>query len=154
VAEAGYKRVCPACKAEHFPRTDPAVIMLATHGDHCLLATNKNWQADFFSALAGFVESGESIEEAVRRELFEEAGVRAGAVTYYASQPWPFPSQMMIGCFAECDSRALMLDLNELADAHWYSRNEARDLIEGRIQGRRGPLPFAIAYHLINAWAG
>ena len=154
VAEAGYKRVCPVCATEHFPRTDPAVIMLATNGDHCLLATNKNWPPDFFSALAGFVEPGESIEEAVRRELFEEAGVRAAAVTYYASQPWPFPSQMMIGCFAECDSRALMLDLNELADAHWYSRDEARDLIEGRIAGRRGPLPFAIAYHLIKAWAG
>jgi len=154
VADAGYKRVCPACGTEHFPRTDPVVIMLATHGDACLLGNGAKWPPEFYSALAGFAEPGETIEEAVRRELFEEAGVRAGAVRYHGSQPWPFPSQLMIGCFAECDSRAVMIDLAELADARWFSREEARDLISGKLEGLRGPLPFAIAYHLIKAWAG
>lgn len=151
-ADAGYKRVCPSCQSEHFPRVDPAVIMLATEGDACLLGCNKKWSVEFFSALAGFVEPGESIEEAVRRELFEEAGVRAGAVRYVASQPWPFPSQLMIGCFAECESRTLTLDANELAQAEWLTRQEARALLAGGIKGRRGPLPFAIAHHLIREW--
>ncbi|MDE2133134.1 MAG: NAD(+) diphosphatase [Alphaproteobacteria bacterium] len=151
-AEAGYKRVCPSCQSEHFPRVDPAVIMLATHGDACLLGRNRKW-VDFFSALAGFVEPGESIEETVRRELFEEANVRAGAVTYYASQPWPFPSQLMIGCFAQCESRELKLDPNELADAEWFTREKARALLAGGIEGRRGPMSFAIAHHLIREWA-
>ncbi len=152
-ADAGYKRVCTACGTEHFPRTDPAVIMLATQGDACLLGRNKTWPPDFFSALAGFLEPGESIEEAVRRELFEEAGVRAGAVTYYASQPWPFPSQLMIGCFAECDGRALNLDPNEIAEAEWFTRERACALLAGDIPGRRGPFAVAIAHHLIRAWA-
>ncbi|MBU6298314.1 MAG: NAD(+) diphosphatase [Alphaproteobacteria bacterium] len=151
--DAGYKRVCAACGTEHFPRTDPAVIMLATEGDACLLGRNKNWPPDFYSALAGFLEPGESIEEAVRRELFEEAGVRAGKIAYYASQPWPFPSQLMIGCFAECDSRALTLDPNEIADAQWFTREQARALLAGEIPGRRGPFAVAIAHHLIRAWA-
>ena len=150
--DAGNKRVCPSCRSEHFPRTDPVVIMLATHGDACLLGRNKNWAADSFSALAGFMEPGESIEEAVRRELNEEAGVVAGAVTYVASQPWPFPSQLMIGCFAECDSRALKLDDSELAEARWFTREEARALLAGELKGIRKPLPFAIASHLIRAW--
>jgi NAD+ diphosphatase len=153
VGDAGYKRVCPACSTEHFPRTDPVVIMLATNADACLLGRNKNWPVEFYSALAGFAEPGETIEEAVRRELFEEAGVRAGAVTYHGSQPWPFPSQLMIGCFAACDSREVMIDLNELADARWFTRDEARALVAGGLPGLRGPMPFAIAYHLINAWA-
>ena len=152
--DAGNKRVCTGCKTEHFPRTDPVVIMLATEGDACLLGRNKNWAADSFSALAGFMEPGESIEEAVRRELFEEAGVRAGAVNYYASQHWPFPSQLMIGCFAECESRDLTLDASEIAEARWFTREEARALLAGELKGIRKPLPFAIASHLIRAWAG
>jgi NAD+ diphosphatase len=154
IGDAGYKRVCPSCGTEHFPRTDPVVIMLATEGEACLLGRNKNWPVEFYSALAGFAEPGETIEEAVRRELFEEAGVRAGAVSYYGSQPWPFPSQLMIGCFAECASREVMIDLNELADARWFTREEARNLLAGTLPGLRGPLPFAIAYHLIKTWAG
>jgi NAD+ diphosphatase len=152
VGDAGYKRVCPACNTEHFPRTDPVVIMLAIVGDACLLGRNKNWPVEFYSALAGFAEPGETIEEAVRRELFEEAGVRAGDVRYYRSQPWPFPSQLMIGCFAQCESRDLNLDGNELADARWFTREEARALLAGKAPGLRGPFPVAIAHHLIRKW--
>ena len=153
VGDAGYKRVCPACSTEHFPRTDPVVIMLATHGDRCLLGRGAKWPPDSYSALAGFIEPGETVEEAVRRELYEEAGVRADAVSYYASQPWPFPMSLMIGCFAACDGRELKIDENELADARWFTRDEARALIAGELKGLRKPLPFAIAGHLIKAWA-
>ena len=152
--DAGYKRVCGRCGAEHFPRTDPAVIMLATHGDECLLARNVNWPPEFYSALAGFVEPGETFEEAAARELYEEAGVVATKVTYYACQPWPFPSSIMIGCFAECASKDLKLAPGEIGDAVWLTREEARALIEGRTEGRRGPFRPAIAYHLIKAWVG
>jgi len=152
--DGGNKRVCSACQTEHFPRTDPVVIMLATEGEACLLGRNKNWPPDSFSAPAGFMEPGETIEEAVRRELLEETGVRAGAVGYVASQPWPFPSQLMIGCFAECASRELKLDGSELAEARWFDRAEARALLAGNATGLRRPLPFAIASHLIRAWVG
>jgi NAD+ diphosphatase len=151
-ADAGTKRVCPLCGAEHFPRTDPAVIMLATYGDKCLLARNVNWTPDFYSCLAGFMEPGESVEEAVRRELYEEAGVVAGAVRYFASQPWPFPAALMIGCYAEAESTALTLAPIEIADAVWYTRDEARALLEGQIEARRGPMKTAIAWHLIDGW--
>ena len=153
IADAGYRRHCPRCEADHFPRTDPAVIMLATHGDECLLARNVKWAPEFYSTLAGFVEPGESLEEAVRRETFEEAGLVVGKVTYFASQPWPFPASLMIGCYAECESKALMIDLNEIAEAVWFTKERALDLIEGRIDGRRGPMSVAIAYHLIKEWA-
>jgi NAD+ diphosphatase len=152
--DAGYKRVCPSCNSEHFPRTDPVVIMLATHGDQCLLGRGAKWPPDSYSALAGFIEPGETVEEAVRRELYEEAGVVAGAVTYYASQPWPFPMSLMIGCFAECNGSDLTIDTNELADARWFSRDEAQTLLAGEMTGLRKPLPFAIAGHLIRTWAG
>jgi NAD+ diphosphatase len=151
--DAGHKRVCTGCGTEHFPRTDPAVIMLATYGEECLLARNVNWSADFYSALAGFVEPGESIEEAVRRELFEEAGVVAGAVRYYASQPWPFPASLMIGCYAECESKELTLDPAEIADALWFDKKTALALLNGEIEGRRGPMKVAIAHYLIKEWA-
>jgi NAD+ diphosphatase len=152
VADAGTKRVCPLCGSEHFPRTDPAVIMLATYGERCLVARNVNWTPDFYSCLAGFMEPGESIEEAVRRELHEEAGLVTGAVRYFASQPWPFPAALMMGCYAEAESDVLKLDPTEIADAVWYTRDEARALLEGQIEGRRGPMKAAIAWHLIDGW--
>jgi NAD+ diphosphatase len=152
VADAGTKRVCPLCGTEHFPRTDPAVIMLATYGERCLLARNVNWTPDFYSCLAGFMEPGESIEEAVRRELQEESGIAVGNVRYCASQPWPFPAALMMGCYAEAESDALTLDPTEIADAVWMTREEARALLEGQIEGRRGPIKSAIAWHLIDGW--
>ena len=153
IADAGWRRHCPRCEADHFPRTDPAVIMLAICGEECLLARNVKWTDAFFSTLAGFVEPGESIEEAVRRESFEEAGLVVGRVDYFASQPWPFPASLMIGCYAECESKALKLDQTEIIDAQWFSKARALDLIEGRIEGMRGPMSVAIAHHLIRNWA-
>jgi len=153
VGDAGWKRVCLSCAAEHFPRTDPAVIMLAIHGEECLLARNAKWSGDFYSCLAGFVEPGESIEEAVRRESFEEAGVRVSKVTYFASQPWPFPTSIMIGCFAECPSKALQLDPGEIADALWFAKKTALKLLNGELEGKRGPMKAAVAHHLIRTWA-
>jgi NAD+ diphosphatase len=153
-AEAGYKRVCPACDAEHFPRTDPVVIMLATHGDACLVGRGKQFPRGMYSALAGFIEPGETIEEAVRRELHEEAGIVVDSVTYHATQPWPFPSSLMIGCFAEARSRDIKVDENELAEAIWLERSVARALINGeRVEGLWVPPPIAIAHHLIKAFA-
>jgi len=154
LADAGYKRVCGSCNAEHFPRTDPVVIMLATHGDSCLVGRGKQFPPGMFSALAGFIEPGETIEEAVRRELFEEAGVRTGAVAYYATQPWPFPSSLMIGCFADATSPEIAVDGNELAEAFWLERGKARALIGGeRVDGLWVPPSIAIAHHLIKTWA-
>jgi NAD+ diphosphatase len=154
MADAGYKRVCDGCNAEHFPRTDPVVIMLATHGDACLLGRGKQFPKGFYSALAGFVEPGETIEEAVRRELHEEASVKTARVTYFATQPWPFPSSLMIGCFAEAESRHIVVDENELADALWAERATVRAVLGGdRERGFWLPPSIAIAHHLIRTWA-
>jgi NAD+ diphosphatase len=154
VADAGYRRICPACNAEHFPRTDPVVIMLATQGDACLVGRGKQFPPGFFSALAGFVEPGETIEEAVAREIFEEAGVRVKNVIYFATQPWPFPSSLMIGCFAEAESRELNIDHDELADAFWIERPKILALLNGEQSGElRIPPPIAIAHHLLKHWA-
>jgi NAD+ diphosphatase len=152
--DAGYRRLCGKCKAEHFPRVDPVVIMLATHGEACLVGRGKQFPHGMFSALAGFVEPGETIEEAVRRELMEEASVKVAEVTYYAAQPWPFPSSLMIGCFARAESRDVKVDDNELAEVRWIERRVARELMEGKqVDGLRVPPPIAIAHHLIKAWA-
>ncbi len=152
--DAGYRRLCGQCNSEHFPRVDPVVIMLATHGDACLVGRGKQFPSGMFSALAGFVEPGETIEEAVQRELMEEAGVKVSDIKYHATQPWPFPSSLMIGCFAKAQSRDTRVDENELAEVRWIERSVARDLIEGKpVAGVKLPPPIAIAHHLIRAWA-
>ena len=153
MADGGYKRICPNCSTEHFPRTDPVVIMLATHGNACLVGRGKQFPPGFFSALAGFIEPGETIEEAVARETFEETGVRVKNVTYFATQPWPFPSSLMIGCFAEAESRELKIDHNELADAFWLEKHKVRAMLAGdSIDGLRIPPAVAIAHHLFHRW--
>ena len=154
VVVAGWRRDCPHCKAIHFPRTDPVVIMLAVDGDACLLGRQPRFPKGMYSALAGFVEPGETIEAAVRREIHEEAAVTCGAVQYFASQPWPFPASLMIGCFAEAASRGLKVDKVELEDARWFSRDETIALVERRHpDGLTAPIPMAIAHHLLKQWA-
>ena len=152
--DAGYRRHCEACGADHFPRTDPVVIMLATDGEECLVGRGKQFPKGMFSALSGFVEPGETIEEAVRREILEEAGVEVGAVRYHATQPWPFPSSLMIGCFAQALSREITLHDDELAEAFWLEKKKVRAMLSGeRVEGLFIPPPFAIAHHLLKAWA-
>ncbi len=153
--DAGYRRECLSCSTSHFPRTDPAVIMLVTNGERCLLARNKRFAtAHNHSALAGFVEPGESIEESVRREVFEEVGIKIGNVRYFASQPWPFPSSMMIGCFAEAKTEEINVDGVEIVSARWFDRKTILSMLAGNeIDGVRLPRPIAIAYHLIKSWA-
>jgi len=157
VADAGWKRVCPSCAIEHFPRTDPVVIMLATqaHGgsERCLLGRQAVWPAGMFSTLAGFMEPGESIEEACARELFEEAGLEALAVRYHSSQPWPYPSNLMIGLIAEVAAGEGRPDQTELEAVRWFTKLEALALLRGEIEGLFAPPPFAIAHQLIKAWA-
>ena len=122
--EAGWRRDCASCVTQHFPRTDPVAIMLAIDGERCLLGRSHRFQAGAWSCLAGFIEPGETIEDAVRRELHEEAGIVCGRVDYFASQPWPFPSSLMIGCHAQALSREITIDRTELADARWFEREE------------------------------
>ncbi|MES2442056.1 MAG: NAD(+) diphosphatase [Pseudomonadota bacterium] len=150
---AGWGRKCPSCAAEHFPRTDPVVIMLAEHGDRVLLGRQKAWPPGRYSALAGFVEPGESIEEAVARETLEEAGVRVSRVRYVASQPWPFPSSLMIACIGEAEDDALTLDSDELEDAIWVPRAEVQAVLRGEAGPFLPPPPYAIAFTLLTAWA-
>ena len=154
VTSAGWKRECAACKAQHFPRTDPVVIMLATRGDHCLLGRQARFAPGMYSALAGFLEPGETLEEAVRREIMEEAGVRIGRITYMASQPWPFPATLMIGCLAEALSEEVIVDHAELEDARWFTRAEVQEMLGGgHGNGLGAPQPIAIARSLMRAWA-
>jgi NAD+ diphosphatase len=148
----GAHRRCAECATEHFPRTDPVAIAPVVHGDRCLLGRGPGWPDTMYSALAGFIEIGETLEEAVRREVFEEVGVTVGAVRYVKSQPWPFPSSLMIGCLAEAESSELTVDHNELADARWFSLDEVRDALAGKPGPLFVPPPFAIAHHLIRAW--
>lgn len=149
----GYKRVCPACGAEHFPRTDPVAIMLAVTPTHCLMGRSPHFAPGMYSCLAGFIEPGETIERAVRREILEESGIRIGRVVYHASQPWPFPYSLMIGCFGEALSHEIDRDRAELEDCRWFTRAEVREIIAGRGNGVVVPPAGAIASHLIRAWA-
>ena len=151
--EGGWKRECPSCKAEHFPRTDPVVIMLVTSGEKCLLGRQKQFLPGMYSCLAGFVEAAETIEDAVRREIFEESGIHCTDVSYYMTQPWPYPSSLMIGCTARALNEEIVVDRTELEDARWFNRDEARLMLTRKHpDGLAGPHPFAIAHHLVGRW--
>lgn len=151
---AGMKRTCTACGAQHFPRTDPVVIMLVTRGETCLLARQARFAPGMYSCIAGFVEPGETFEDAVRRETWEEAGLRTGAVRYLCSQPWPFPSSLMIGCLAEALNDDIVLDGTELEAGRWFSRQEALQMLEGTHPDNLFcPPHMAIANTLLKAWA-
>ncbi len=168
--DGGNVRRCEdeSCAAQHFPRTDPVVIMLVTHGELALLGRQRWFPEGFHSALAGFLEPGETVEEAVRREVMEEAGVAVGAVRYHSSQPWPYPSSLMIGCLAEARSEEITVDPIELEAAGWFDRPALRAAVEaasvpgidplGRNASPTGPeklrvpAPMAIAHQLIRAW--
>lgn len=152
MTKSGYERRCDACGAAHFPRTDPVVIMLAFHGDAALVGRSHKMPPGFYSALAGFMEPGESIEEAVARELKEETGVDTTSVRYVASQPWPWPSSIMIGCTATVAGRALTLDRTEIAEARWITKAEARTVMAGRDPDIAFPPPIAIAHDLLRHW--
>jgi NAD+ diphosphatase len=153
MAEGGWKRVCPSCKTEHFPRTDPVVIMLVEKGDKCLLGRQKQFAPGMYSCLAGFVEAAETIEDAVKREIFEESGIRCTDVTYYMTQPWPYPSSLMIGCSARALTDDIVIDKMELEDARWFDRDEAMLMWKREHpDGLAGPHPFAIAHHLLGRW--
>lgn len=153
VGEGGWRRDCPNCGAQHFPRTDPVVIMLVVSGDDCLLGRSPRFVPGMWSALAGFVEPGETFEAAVRREVKEEAGIATGRVRYLTSQPWPFPMSVMIGMEAQALSRDIVIDAVELEGARWFSRQEARTLLtRTHPDGLTAPQPMAIAHHLIRAF--
>jgi NAD+ diphosphatase len=153
VAQAGWRRDCPSCGAEHFPRTDPVVIMLAIAEERCILGRSRRFAPTMWSCLAGFCEPGESIEEAVRREVLEESGIACGRVKYFASQPWPFPSSIMIGCVAQALSETLVIDREELEDARWFMREELALMLKRQHpQGLTTPPPVAIAHHIIRSF--
>ena len=151
--QAGMRRECASCGTQHFPRTDPVVIMLAVDGERCLLGRQTRFAASVYSCLAGFMEPGETIEAAVRREIWEEAGVRTGRVAYHASQPWPFPASLMIGCFAEALSTKIDPRDSELEDVRWFDRADIAPMLDGRHPTYRAPPPVAIAHHLLRAYA-
>lgn len=149
---AGWQRTCPACGTHHFPRTDPVVIMVIARGDKLLLGRGPTWPERMYSLLAGFVEPGETIEAAVRRETFEESGIGVGAVRYVASQPWPFPMSLMFGCHGEALDDTLSIDRAELVDALWVDRGDVRDILAGTHPNIAAPRPGAIASALIARW--
>jgi len=153
MSDGGWKRTCPSCKTEHFPRTDPVVIMLVTSGEKCLMGRQKQFPPGMYSCLAGFVEAAETIEDAVKREILEESGIHCTDVKYYMTQPWPYPSSLMIGCSARATSEAITVDHMELEDARWFDRDEAMLMLKREHpDGLAGPHPFAIAHHLLGHW--
>lgn len=153
IVRGGWSRRCPQCDAEHYPRVDPVVIMLAEHDGNLLLGRQPHYAPGRYSALAGFVEVGESIEDAVARELAEEAGIEVTGVTYVASQPWPFPSSLMVGCTARAESKELTIDRNELDDARWFTREEVRAAVDGQESAPfQPPPPHTIARTLLERW--
>ncbi len=149
----GFRRECPNCSAHHFPRVDPVVIMLVRRGDDCLLGRGPHFRPQMYSCLAGFLEPGETIEDAVRREVFEETRIRVGRVAYRTSQPWPFPSSLMLGCAAEALDGAIVADPTELEDARWFDRAAVAAMLGGRHpEGILAPPPMAIAHFLMQAF--
>ena len=152
VSHAGWQRTCPACKSHHFPRTDPVVIMLITHGSSVLMGRSPGWPEGMYSLLAGFVEPGETLEAAVRREVFEETGVTVGPVTYLASQPWPFPASLMFGCGGEATSTKITIDPKEIEDAIWVTRDEMMTAFAGQHPVLKPARKGAIAHFLIRNW--
>ena len=159
LSSAGWTRDCPNCRAHHFPRTDPVVIMLTVRGGRALLGRNRRRAGARFSCLAGFMEPGETVEEAVRREVFEEAGIRVGRVRYLASQPWPFPSTLMMGFLAEGLTEEITVDPEEIAEARWFERNEIRAMVARAASGPDDPTqvslppPLAIAHQICRRWS-
>jgi len=153
VADAGWKRVCPSCDTQHFPRTDPVVIMLAVKGERCLVGRQAAWPRLMYSALAGFLEPGETIEEACARELWEEARLKTRRVRYHSTQPWPWPSSLMIGLIAEVENDDAVADQVELDEVRWLTRAETRAMLRGEIADAKAPGALAIAHQLIKAWA-
>lgn len=155
LGRGGQTRTCSGCRTSHFPRTDPVVIMVITNGDFCLLGQSRGRLARTgrYSALAGFMDQGESIEEAVRREVKEEAGLEVGAVRYHSSQPWPFPSSLMIGCHGEAATTEIHFDREEMTDVRWFCRDGVLAALRGENPELSVPDSIAIAHHLIKAWA-
>ena len=149
---AGWERHCPSCGGKHFPRTDPVVIMLITHGNSVLIGRSPGWPEGMYSLLAGFVEPGETLEAAVRREVLEESGVRVGPVSYLASQPWPFPASLMFGCRGEAVSEEIKIDPEEIEDARWLTREEMATVFEGAHPEVKPARPGAIAHFLLRNW--
>lgn len=153
VQDAGWRRKCSGCGLDWFPRTDPVVIMLVTDGERCILAHEHRYAPGMYSTLAGFLEPGEDIEHAVRREVFEETGIAVGRVDYYRSQPWPFPHSLMMGCIAHAESTDLKVDKVELADARWFTRAEAKAMLDGTHPDKlTAPAKHAIAHILVRAF--
>lgn len=159
VSQAGWTRRCPSCRAHHYPRSDPVSIMLVVRGERALLGRNKRRPGQRFSCLAGFMEPGETPEEAVRREVMEESGIRVGRVKYLAAQPWPFPSTLMMGFLAEGISEEITIDPEELAEARWFEREEIREMVARAAAGDDDitkvslPQPLAIAHHICRRWS-
>ncbi|MBV7377522.1 NAD(+) diphosphatase [Maritimibacter dapengensis] len=152
VSQAGWRRDCPACGKMHFPRTDPVVIMLITHGNSILMGRSPGWPDRMYSLLAGFMEPGETIESAVAREVAEEVGLQIGPVRIFASQPWPFPASLMIGCAAEALSRDMHVDPVEIEDALWITREDLADVFADTHPVIRRPRSGAIAQVLMKNW--
>lgn len=152
ITQLGWQRVCPECGGQHFPRTDPVVIMLITRGNQVLLGRSHGWPKGMYSLLAGFIDAGETMEAAVRREVLEEAGIRVGEVGYLASQPWPFPSSLMLGCWGQALSKEIHVDPTEIEDAIWASREDIARAFAGEnpeiLPAREG----AIAHFLLRNW--
>ena len=152
--KSGWARRCGACDAEHFPRVDPVVIMLAEHDGRVLVGRQHSWPQGLYSALAGFVEPGETLEEAVMREIKEEAGITVRSVRYVMSQPWPFPSSLMIACIAQADDDALTLDETEIQHAFWCDAAGVRAALAGEANAPfTPPPPMAVAHHVLKHWA-